>query len=360
MEAVANATAERLHGHLRMGPGGVVREIQSAYLELEWGSVFRETIKNAEEADADWFLIDYDRTVHEQEHVYRLVMVDNGHGFTGDTWAEHFGRELRHTSKDTGALHGNFGIGARISMLPMNPAGVLTVTKTVGEGIRAFKIWLEGEIYEWEQIDPTEAHHNHLAEYYLGEEESGTIFVFFGQTGEDDTYWGDLRKSKSVAAFARRFLVGETSLIYKPVWDYIERRFENPEIEIRFARPDGSVRRPKGAGEHLREKSTAFGTVDVGEYGQVDWFLDMRENEDGSRPRAFSDGLNTSMAGVYVRYDDELYPLSDAEYSTFGIALRKIRNRVAIIVEPTMKSQYGGGHCAVAVSNTLGLRRQGR
>lgn len=182
------------------------------------GQWLRETLRNADEADASNVHYGIEWQGVEAQGVYRRYIADDGIGMDeGDLTT--FMLTYGGGGKPIGTEHENFGIGAKVALLPWNPAGLLIVSYKHGNG---YAMLMRGEerdygAFPWEAVDEDdEPVHTavidpdgaSLGEFGIGDigsvwtqvpfwadreepPENGTIFLLLGPDSDYDTILGD-------------------------------------------------------------------------------------------------------------------------------------------------------------------------
>ena len=87
----------------------------------------REAALNSIEARATRIHFGLDWNGVQATGTYRRFIADNGSGMTSDQLVEFF-LSLGGSSKHVGGAHENYGIGAKVSLLPWNTAGLLVAS----------------------------------------------------------------------------------------------------------------------------------------------------------------------------------------------------------------------------------------
>mgnify|MGYP001607592160 FL=1 len=100
-----------------------VRRLFAGCGNYQWA---RETLKNALEAEATRVEFALEWQGVESLGVYRRIIMDDGIGMDGAELLKFFST-LGEGAKRIGGLHDNFGVGAKISLLPWNPDGIVVV-----------------------------------------------------------------------------------------------------------------------------------------------------------------------------------------------------------------------------------------
>jgi len=335
--------------------------INRAYNECQAFQWARETLKNALEAGATKVHFGVEYQAVEGKGVYRRLIADNGKGMTGKQLYEYFSY-AGSGEKRIGGEHDNFGIGAKISLMPWNAYGLVIVSWVDGVasmiwiqknpqsgeyGLRSFEEYDDDNVVEpfndiehgcdWREIKPDII------------KEHGTVIVLLGNSAEDDTVLGDPNRPAEYGA--------SKNLIH-----YLNQRFwtlpEGAEITVnRFLSDINKSNWPKNAREgrqvleggsrrgsyinlygsraHItqerkREKAEVLsGIVPLYDSTHAHWFL----LKSGEMPDA-AQGPATSFIGIL--YKDELYHVTShhAAYRTMGVTPQAVRTKLWVILAP--------------------------
>jgi hypothetical protein len=324
---------------------------------------------------------------------YRMAYYDNARGM-GDRMVDYMAGLLDLDSKNqsSGDLHGNFAMGARVSTLPWNKAGVIVASWT-NEYPEGRLMWLryvpdksdslgfyEAATLRWDdesgspmasEVAPADLFPEFVDDRPewlgrpLGDDgdiSTGTMFLFLGNTGQEHTFLGpegnwsshtgpnylthryyqhppnlDLRyedpRSSDVDSWAgrRRDRFGRTALDGSaPGPD--DRVFNEP------VRPTG----PLMAGAFSRRGKSDSATIQLPDGGRI--IVNMLPEGAGSG------GGGRRLAerpGIGVLYKDEIYHRRDSarDYQRFAISSSKVYRRLSIIIEP---------RCATSTDDPLG------
>src|SRR4051812_1541154 len=92
----------------------------------------RELTQNSIESGATEIVWDVDWVLQTLEGVYKLCIVDNGAGMTGDEMVRYINQLS--SSIHAQSLAGNFGVGAKIAAAPRNRYGVIYQSWRDGDG----------------------------------------------------------------------------------------------------------------------------------------------------------------------------------------------------------------------------------
>jgi hypothetical protein len=346
------------------------------------GQWLRETFRNAEEAKASNVHFGIEWQGVESQGVYRRYVADDGIGmdeFDLDTFMLTYGGG----GKPIGTEHENYGIGAKVTLLPWNPAGLLVVSYKKGNG---YAMLMRGEdrnygAKPWEAededgafvmtavIDPVGAP---LGEFGIADigaiwqqvpfwadaeeaPDNGTIFLLLGPDANYDTILGDPSRPAESATYMQpnhlnsrlwELRDGLTVTIDVPIttdkntWAKL-----NPGQIAPGPGTGGFTRRTvTGAKWHIERggRLTAESAhVDLSDGTRVHWWL-REELPEGRRLNPYG-----PRAGfVAVLYGDELYDISRAEdakwrYRQFGIPPAEVMARTFLVIEPPTDGPEG-------------------
>ncbi|KXX56832.1 hypothetical protein [Rhodococcus sp. LB1] len=372
--------------------------IERSYREGDDTQFLRELVQNGLEAGAteiqlgihwpsaraDWRVEDvpdnYAFKIRAQR--YRMAYYDNGSGM-GDRMVDYMAGLLDLDSKNqsAGDLHGNFAMGARVSTLPWNKAGVIVAswTKEYPEGRL---MWLryvpdrsealgyyEAATLRWtdddgktiaNEVAPADLFPEFVSDrpkwlgYQLSDSNAigtGTMFLFLGNTGQEHTFLGP-----------------EGNWMTHTGPNYLTHRYHThpPNVNIRYedprssdvdswarrrrdrvdrsaldgSSPDANDRifnepvRPTGilmAGTLSRKGKAESATVPLPDGGRILINLLHEDAVQGGGGRRLAD-----RPGISVLYKNELYHRRDTarDYQKFAISSSKVYRRLSIIVEP--------------------------
>jgi histidine kinase/DNA gyrase B/HSP90-like ATPase len=290
----------------------------------------RELTQNSIQAGATTITWDIDRLLHEQAGVYKLSIIDNGHGMTGTEMVQYINQLS--SSGRTQALDENFGLGAKIATATRNPEGVIYRSWKGGVGAM---IWLwrdpgtgeyglrqfELEDGRWGYVLPL---HGAAKPQQIGRH--GTQVTLLGESGADDTM-----KAPEGAPKPSGWLARHLNARYFDLPEQIElsarEGWEHPSDETHR----NQLRRVNGMRWFLTEHSDASGTVEITGCRVHWWLLDDSDGRKGASP--------------YPRYghaaalhQGELYEMTlgrggTARLQQFGILFGS--ERVVLYVEPS-------------------------
>jgi len=341
----------------------------------------RELLKNSIEAGAKRVEFTPEWSFVQQEGVYRLKVADNGCGMTAselDRYMASFG-----ASAKTVGLRANFGIGARMTLLPWNKMGVVVLswTKEYPQGLGMVMHESEnGNGYEMEAVQGDDSIDGYdivsldSPQYRAWAsmkpdfiEDHGTVIVCMGNTGEEDTFFGPDGYSSApgcglkyiVRQLNDRFYAVPTEVraacFYhadREYWPdssaeywYASDPARKDKVEALTRRPDAKhldkvrvyqLKEIQGA-EHYLTKSqpksgtcrTLTGEVELSDGAVAQWIYragDLPDNHAFVSDKGF----------IAALYDGELYERSSklSSFRNFGIGLNSVAERTFLIVHP--------------------------
>lgn len=348
---------------LPMKTAGTHHFLERTYRE---GSAFqwvRETLTNALEAQATRVQFAIEWQAVQKLGVYRRVIADNGKGMTADQLVAFF-NTFGAGSKTIGGIHENFGVGAKTSLLPWNPDGVVVISWVNGQ---AAMIWVardpsngeyglkvrpcdgpQGTKLECAYAPYDDAQHgcdwSQVKPAWI--RDHGTVIVLLGTADQPNTVLGDPRHHEADLKGISRFLNRRMWQLPARVTVSVEELRGNdwtswPKDAAGAGQADSAgcrtnVRKIEGARHFIDYphrsgvgRIAEQGTVDLSDGTRVHWYL-----WDGARPKVQSyAALNGYVA---VRYNNELYDITShpATYRAFGVSEGAVRNRLWLIVEP--------------------------
>jgi hypothetical protein len=346
------------------------------------GQWLRETLRNADEADASNVHYGIEWQGVEAQGVYRRYIADDGIGMDeGDLTT--FMLTYGGGGKPIGTEHENFGIGAKVALLPWNPAGLLIISYKHGNG---YAMLMRGEerdygAFPWEAvdehdesvqtavIDPDGAS---LGEFGIGDigsvwtqvpfwadqeepPENGTIFLLLGPDSDYDTVLGDPGRPAESTTYMQALYLnsrlwqlreGQRLTVDVPV---------SPDKNTWASKSPGQIESGPGTGgfsrrviigakAHIDRRgrlATTSGSVQLDDDGTMAyWWLRDETPERRLNPYGPRAGF------VAVLYKDELYDVARAEdakwrYRQFGIPAAEVMGRTFIVIEPPIDGPNG-------------------
>ena len=274
---------------------------------------------------------DVDWTHYELEGVYKLSIVDNGDGMTGDEMVK-FINQLSSSLAEQ-SVRGNYGVGAKIAAATRNHAGLIYLSWKNGEG-SMIHLWRDpatGQygLRQFERPDNTFGHYAEVEDSVKPEliGAHGTKVVLLGQADPLDT----MRPPESVASPSRwiaKYL--NTRYFEIPTGITIRARegWEHPLQD----KDRNLLRTVTGEAVYLAKHSDTSGKVQLTGANAHWWLL---KDETALNQNS---GFIESSGHTAALYRGELYEMLSgrsgrARLQHFGVLLG--HNRVAIYVEPT-------------------------
>ncbi|MFO0726459.1 MAG: ATP-binding protein [Myxococcota bacterium] len=337
-----------------MAVSGVRHLVERAYRESGELQYVRELVVNALEAGATKIEIGPEWAGVERDHVYRLMIADNGRGMDPEELLK-FLNTFGGGGKPIGEAHENFGVGAKTSLLPWNHHGVVVLSWTKSNPSGAM-VWLmrdplsgeygakkfetTGGAFEEVILPPQDwaaARPNWL-------DQQGTVVVCMGNTGHEDTFLGKTGDGdiKGLSAYLNKRLWAMAPGVELHVQELrTEKRAEWPKSLAEASGPAGKPdrrwnrRQIRGAGhfvesvESEKGKFLAKGTEKLSDGTEIDWYL-----WDGERPAVHSYAhKNGYIAALYRNelYDTQQHP---AHFRSFGITQGAVRANLTLIARP--------------------------
>ena len=340
------------------------------------GQWLRELKENADEAGAHNIHFGIEWQGVENLGVYRRYVADDGTGMS-ERELDEFMRTYGGGGKPIGAEHENFGIGAKVTLLPWNREGlaVISYKDGVASMIRlaydddaneyGAYVWItENEYGDPEQSVVISPEDFGIADWGIVDfgaiwkqvpfwatrstpPEHGTIVMLIGNSPLEDTILGDPdRPEERPVHFPAAYLntriwdVADDMTITVDVPVSPEKtkwpRREPEQIDLIGA--SGITRRPvRGAYHYIHNvggKVVASSEmsdeepVDLGHNVAAHWYL--REVDGRPNPYGPRDGM------VAVLYDNELYDISHEQwrFRQFGIPWKEVQRDTYVILEP--------------------------
>jgi hypothetical protein len=344
-----------------MSTGGIQHFVNRIYREGGTFQWVRETAVNALEANATRIHYGVEWQAVERLGVYRRLIADDGDGMAPEQLEAFFNR-LGSGGKPIGGADENFGVGAKTSLLPWNPCGVVVISWV--DGVAAM-IWLqldqgtgeyglhcfqatdaEGQVSLVTVVTPFwDAEHGcdwrRVKPNWI--DKHGTVIVLLGSTATADTILGDPGRAEAsvhgiVKYLNNRFWELPHSLtIDSTVFQFEEKaRWPNASGGNPSSDRSFSVRQARGAKHWITEKTgatggalAATGTVALEDGTTAHWYL-----WGGERPQVH--GYASEFGYTAVLYKNELYSNNahHAHYRSLGIGIASVRKRLWVIFEP--------------------------
>jgi hypothetical protein len=282
--------------------------------------------------DVDWAAVD-------TAGVYKLCVIDNGDGMTGEDMQKYI-NELSSSGGEQ-SLEGNFGVGAKITAGTHNPEGLVYMSWREDSG-SMIHFWLDPDTSEYGlkqfQVADTYAHcvgvPPELKPADLGE--FGTKVVLLGTTPDENT-----AVPPKGASYPTHWLVRYLNRRYFAFPEKVRVRVrefskrdprEWPVTETNKMAEGAQLREVHGQKYYLDRHAEASGVVPLGS-GTASWWL----LPDDKRMREQLDIWQTT-GHTGALYDSELYDLRDGVggkrlLQNFGVLFGT--TRVVIYVEPS-------------------------
>jgi len=359
-------------------PRGAALLINRTFKEGEIDQYKRELVKNAIEANATEIRTTALRLEDlGDEGGVKAAFVDNGDGMSSNKITDYIG-ELFNGASSMGA-DGNFQMGARVSTLPFNQAGILVAswTEAEPEGTILWIRWDKTEqcygVEPWEDEDgvaqPTGIPDPSLKHEIIEKTGHGTVFVLLGSKDEDHTVgeigqgldghfvYPDVRNTRDDLLFYNsKFWVLPEEVVLKTMWaprdliswknkiapgqwfdDIVDhnswrwRKYEGVEDRItKFAETKGSV----SVTSHRGHKATVhWALFPEGKFIGQDGSGASRDTTDYYIPL----GLFGEMFKGEI-YNIRQFGKARTAMEHYGVARRELRDRLVLIIEPNKKS----------------------
>ena len=334
--------------------------IKRAFKEAIPHQYDRELVQNSIESGAtqikiqpDWLYLDFCQNANCLNNTYRYLLSDNGKGMNKSELDLFFsnisssGHDLQNS--------GNFGVGAKITMLPWNDCGfiVMSWTKNTPNGnmICIVKDPVTHNYCRTEDGINETGHRikpDYLQSYknkYIGKNKTGTVVIALGNNLEEDTYFGpkydltDEIKQDAHIRFlnTRYFNVSENVNIKVVVFSHTDRA-KWPISDNR----DNKVYNyysVNGAAPQLNKISSYSGVTNLSD-AQVHWWI-----TDPNKMEKITSFPKSAFVGV--NFNKEIYNFSLGKqarhkFTQFGILFEEAKKRLVFIVEPDTqgKTEY--------------------
>ncbi len=298
---------------LPMRTAGTQHLIERTYREGGAYQWVRETYTNSQEAGSCQILFGVEWQAVEELGVYRRLIADDGGGMEPDQLVEFF-NTFGGGGKPIGGMHENFGVGAKTSLLPWNPYGVVVISWVEGE---AAMIWIQkdpdtGEyglrLMETEDEETGEISLDEVYAPFADDDhgcnwaaikpdwidDHGTVIVLLGQDGTDDTVEGDPHREeadiKGISTYLNRRLWEIPDGVEVSVDELrTQERGNWPRTEVEAhgrqskAGPDRrtNLRRIRGARFYIEYLGSSFtagelahsATQHLSDGTEIDWYL---------------------------------------------------------------------------------------
>lgn len=328
----------------------------------------RELWKNAEEAGATKLRFGIEWQGVEGTGVYRRYVADNGVGMNADELVEFFSK-FGESGRTVGTRHDNFGVGAKLTTIPWNPAGMVIVSRPEDDAEDANMIWIERSengyaLRRWEAYDagrdmvvatnvvrPYEDEDLGVDFATIGPEwlrtEGGTVILLFGASLDSDTIIGDPNRPESARSAVARYL--NTRLYTTNGTEVSVEEFMSPHRED-WPRSLDDARASVRSGvkrqwqenrivtglEYVLNRSvqddSARGSEPLPDGSTIHWVLQSKE---AVQSRAGGGGYQPPEAFVAFLYRGEIYSVSThhSTMATFGLFAPSVYKRMILLIE---------------------------
>lgn len=379
VDPVEDAAAQSDPGRVvEMGMGSNGPLVDRAYSEALPFQYARELVKNGFEAGATYIEvgIDWEQVSISNGSVYRLRYRDNGCGMSDDELETYF----NHISSGSKMLdaHGNFGVGAKISLLPWNHRGLIVASWQDGDGsmIRLCKAsngnyglqkWavpvddeFDTERVVWHKV--IDAFEEYAPSWvvdldgdYTG---SGTVIVCLGNTGSEDTILGpDAKgtvKAHTLALNTRFFEIPDgVTVRCQELANNDKSNWPKQYVPVSKEHPNGINNRLIRGARHYLDRFTPEmhrGTVQLAGARAHWWLMDDTAPAASGRTTVRQNINSYAMHNGFIGalYDNELYdiatgtPEARQRYHAFGVIREPVWARLTIVVEPDKWGESDG------------------
>lgn len=340
------------------------------------GQWLRELKENADEADAANIHFGIEWQGVENIGVYRRYVADDGIGMS-ERELDEFMRTYGGGGKPIGAEHENFGIGAKVTLLPWNREGLVVISYKDGvasmirlahddvDNEYGAYVWITDNDYgdseqavvispedfgipEWGVVDFGAIWKQvPFWQSQITPPEHGTIVLLVGNSPLEDTILGDPERPEERAVhFPAAYLNTRiwdvpdemTITIDVPVSPEKTKWPRGEPGSIDLIGSSGVTRRPVRGAQHYiynvggkvvaSSEMEGEEPIDLGHNVEAHWYL--REVDGRPNPYGPRDGT------VAVLYDNELYDISHEQwrFRQFGIPWKEVQRDTYIILEP--------------------------
>lgn len=186
---------------------GMIDQLGAQTSAYQW---LRELVLNAIEAEATHVEVDpFNDVLYDRYGVDKFVVANNGQGMKGDLLATYM-KSLKKSSKSIGGAHEHQGLGARISTLTWNWAGVVVMSLQDDElnlvwlwrdpdleqyRLREFEIGDELKtlitLSDYKELEIDEVIWEHVVPDFVRSAGHGVVVALLGRTREEPSFWGD-------------------------------------------------------------------------------------------------------------------------------------------------------------------------
>lgn len=362
---------------IKFDPDGTTGIVHLLYSHGEPYQHARESLANALEAGATRVEFSVNKPFFRKHGTAKLTIEDNGCGMSGALLLVFFGL-LGKGSKHMG-LDGNFGIGAKIALLPWNQKGVVICSWTEDNPEGAM-IWIEFNgtdyvLHEWyvEAADGRAVIENVIVPGFDDETGidwstvkpdwmtgSGTVVTLLGNSFEEDTVDGDTNRKEGGVRHLTKYLNSR----FLSIPDMIKIGVCNIHSGYDQTGSSKTVALTSDDGKrtvnlhprvvhgitHYIPPDVASGTVTVDEHGtQVYWAL----ADEAPTSKDYAEGPL-----ICVDYKGEAYSrmTSRKDYARFGVTNPKVAKRLWLIIRPPVHHPDLDNHGVITDSGRAHLK----
>lgn len=387
MDPIEDAAAEADPARVvEMGMGSNGPLVDRAYSEALPYQYVREVVKNGIEAGATHMElgVDWVQVAASQGSVYRLQYRDNGCGMSDEELEAYF----NHISAGSKVLNaqGNYGVGAKISLLPWNHKGVIVMSWQDGDGsmIRLRKAsnrnyglqkWAvptedhEGNaevdehgnpLYTWHKV--IDAYEEYAPEWVRPSSSSpgsGTVIICLGNTGVEDTILGPdgkgTVKQHTLALNTRFFEIpSHVTVVCQELANNRKKDWPLTPTSLNASNPNGINNRTIRGAKYFLDRFTRpenHGTVNLTGAKAHWWLMEDEEVAESSGRRVVRHNINSfAMHNGFIGalYDNELYDVATGtaearqRYHAFGVIREPVWSKLTIVIEPDRRDEVAG------------------
>jgi histidine kinase/DNA gyrase B/HSP90-like ATPase len=280
----------------------------------------RELVENGRQAGATRIVIDAYIDPDDGRALIRVS--DNGHGMSPKNLKARL-RDLHDPSREA-----NFGVGARLSTLPTNPAGVVWASRQAGGSVAMVQAVRERGEYGLRMFPQDEGRLEAVVE-----PDPGMLPSFASNHGTAVILYGDGRSStwhdRQAAATARRL-----------AWRYWS--FGETIVAVRGWRSGGrlekGMEKVPSLSVLLADYALEQGSVTLADGAAAHWHVLGKGGEGRGLRRSLLSGA------VIVRHEGELYDRADRRrFADFGIYGKEAQGRVVLVIEPPEGAVHPNG-----------------
>ena len=318
----------------------------------------REIYMNSVEANATTMKVYFDHQFLKGGGPKKLCFADDGDGMTAAQMYEYLAH-LNSSSKQTGGLHDNFGIGVKTTTLLANPYGVVFLSWSKDNPGGAMAWFVYDEDQDVVGLKPFE---------YIEEDEEMTLTTEVSDgsmanvvsleelqechpNGFEGVKWWDCKKQSGIKNHGTIVMLlgkGRDEESIGADWSsralnhYFSTRFLRLSVRVRYLLATGRAN-PKGLLEVLDKNIQQTDVVNLSNGVAVKvHYMDKLVVDSKGRMRDINDFLPQSIRRGYsaVAYKGELYHSAHGkdEMRSWGVSHEEVMTRILLIIHPP---QYG-------------------